>query len=79
MSLWSRIANVFRAGSPEPRDRRRACNRTSPKPSSRAAIQQRHAARFGRAAQHQQQSRDVHVIAWLDSLRADLIFGWRQL
>src|ERR1700722_18568117 len=30
-------------------------------------------------AQHQQQRHDAHVIAWLDTLRADVIFGWRQL
>ena len=28
---------------------------------------------------HREESRDVRLIAWLDSLRADAIFGWRQL
>ena len=26
-----------------------------------------------------QQSHDVRVVGWLDSLRADAVFGWRQL
>jgi predicted permease len=34
---------------------------------------------LGRAVQQQQQSHDVKVVGWLDTLRADLIFGWRQL
>jgi predicted permease len=34
---------------------------------------------FGSALRYSEESRDVRLIAWLDSLRADAIFGWRQL
>ncbi|MGH9612487.1 MAG: ABC transporter permease, partial [Bryobacteraceae bacterium] len=34
---------------------------------------------FGSPLRQREESRDVRVIAWLDSLRADAIFGWRQL
>jgi predicted permease len=34
---------------------------------------------FGSALRYGEESRDVRLIAWLDSLRADAIFGWRQL
>jgi predicted permease len=34
---------------------------------------------FGSAMRQREESRDARVIRWLDSLRADTIFGWRQL
>ncbi|MFZ0887596.1 MAG: ABC transporter permease [Candidatus Binataceae bacterium] len=34
---------------------------------------------FGAALRLREESRDVRLVAWLDSLRADAIFGWRQL
>src|ERR1051326_5583192 len=34
---------------------------------------------FGPALQLREQSRDLRLIAWLDSLRADSIFGLRQI
>src|SRR6476660_4367838 len=34
---------------------------------------------FGSALRHREGSRDVRLIAWLESLRADAVFGWRQL
>ena len=34
---------------------------------------------FGSQLRFRQQSRDASVVAWLDCLRADLVFGWRQL
>jgi predicted permease len=34
---------------------------------------------FGSALRHREASRDIRLIAWLDSLRADAVFGWRQL
>jgi hypothetical protein len=34
---------------------------------------------LGSAVRHQEESRDVRAAAWLDSLRADAVFGWRQL
>ncbi|HKV54850.1 MAG TPA: ABC transporter permease [Candidatus Binataceae bacterium] len=34
---------------------------------------------FGSPLRQREESRDVKLIAWLDSLRADTVFGWRQL
>jgi putative ABC transport system permease protein len=34
---------------------------------------------FGSMLAKREESRDIRVIPWLDSLRADAIFGWRQL
>jgi predicted permease len=34
---------------------------------------------FGSVLRHGEESRDIRVVAWLDSLRADIVFGWRQL
>jgi predicted permease len=78
MSLWSRIANAFR-----PDRLNRDIEEELQSHLAEAIEQGRDPAEarraLGHAAQHQQQSHDVHVIAWLESLRADLLFGWRQL
>ena len=34
---------------------------------------------FGSALHLREESRDIRLIPWLDSLRADAVFGWRQL
>jgi putative ABC transport system permease protein len=34
---------------------------------------------FGSQLRLREQCRDARIIAWLDCLRADLVFGWRQL
>ena len=34
---------------------------------------------FGSVLRQREQSRDIRLLAWLDSLRADAVFGWRQL
>jgi putative ABC transport system permease protein len=78
MSIWSRIANVFRA------DRMRreieeeleshiaeAVERGQPPAEAKMAL--------GSALRHREASRDIRVLGWLDSLRSDGIFGWRQL
>ena len=78
MSLWSRIANVFRGD--------RLSREIDEELESHIAEAMEHGRNpeearraLGRMAQHQQQGHDAHVIAWLDTLRADVIFGWRQL
>ncbi len=78
MSLWSRISNVFRA------DRLNREIEEEFESHIAEAIEQGRdpeAARraFGAAVRQQQQSHDVRVVGWLDSLRADVVFGWRQL
>jgi putative ABC transport system permease protein len=34
---------------------------------------------FGSIIQQRERSRDMKIVPWLDSLRADAVFGWRQL
>ncbi|MCU1272805.1 MAG: hypothetical protein JWO48_236 [Bryobacterales bacterium] len=78
MSLWSRFANVFRGD-------RLSCEIDEELQSHlQEAIEQgRDPAEvrkaFGSALRQRDESRDVRAIAWLDALRADAVFGWRQL
>jgi predicted permease len=78
MSLWSRVANVFRG------DRLNREIDEELESHIREAIEHgrdpatvRRA--FGSALRHREESRDIRLIGWLDSLRADAIFGWRQI
>src|SRR5258708_3934857 len=78
MSLWSRIANVVRP------DRLNREIDEELQSHIQEAIEQgrdpeevRRA--FGSALQQREGSRDIRLIAWLESLRADAVFGWRQL
>src|SRR5579863_3295996 len=78
MSLWSRIANVFRGDrlSREIDEElqshiREAIERGRDPADARKA--------FGSPLRQLDESHDIRVVAWLDSLRADAIFGWRQL
>ena len=75
----SRIANVFRGRSPEPRDRRRAP--VAPRRSHRARSRSRRGPprlRL-RCSDRAKRAATSACAAWLDSLRADAVFGWRQL
>jgi putative ABC transport system permease protein len=68
MSLWSRIVNVFRG------------DRVSEEIREEFQGHLEEAGReFGSAWRAMEESRDTKVIAWLDSLRADAVFGWRQI
>src|ERR1700731_3283483 len=78
MSLWSRIANVFRG------DRLvREIDEELQSHIEEAIAQGRDPAEarraFGSALRHRETSRDIRLISCLESLRADAIFGWRQL
>jgi putative ABC transport system permease protein len=78
MSLWSRITNVIRG------DRlSREIDEEMQSHIAEAIEQGRDpaAARraFGPVLQHREHSRDIRLVTWLDSLRADVVFGWRQL
>jgi predicted permease len=78
MSLWSRIANVFR-----PDRLSREIDEELQSHLAEAAEQGRDPAEarraLGPAIRLREESRDVRLIVWLDSLRADAVFGWRQL
>src|SRR5215813_13880944 len=75
MSLWSRIVNVFR-GDREIDEELRAHIQDAVA-SGRDPEEARRA--FGSELRHREEVRDFRVIPWLDSLRADSVFGWRQL
>ncbi len=78
MSLWSRIANVFRGDGPSREiDEELQSHIEDAIQHGRDRAEAQRA--FGSPLRHREQSRDVRLIAWLDSLRADAIFGWRQL
>jgi predicted permease len=78
MSLWSRIANVFRTDRlNRDIDEELASHLAEAIDEGRDPMEARRA--LGRTVQHQQQSHDAHVVAWLESLRDDIVFGWRQL
>ena len=78
MSWWSRIANVFHD------DRlNREIDEELESHIAEAVEQGRDPAEarrtFGSTLRQREQSRDIRLIPWLDSLRADAVFGWRQL
>ena len=52
---------------------------TSRKPWRKAGSRRKRGERWVPPLRLREESRDVRLVAWLDSLRADAIFGWRQL
>src|SRR5579871_4015120 len=78
MSLWTRLANSFR-GDRVNRDidEELASHLEEAAAHGRDPAEARRA--LGSPLRQREASRDVRVVAWLDSLRADSIFGWRQL
>jgi predicted permease len=78
MSMWSRIANVFRGdGLSREIDEELQSHLAEAIGEGRDPAEARRA--FGSVLRNREESRDVRLIAWLDSLRADAVFGWRQL
>jgi len=78
MSRWSRITNLLRS------DRlSREIDEELESHIEEAIAQGRDPAEarraFGSTLQRREQSRDIRLIPWLDSLRADAVFGWRQI
>ena len=78
MPFWSKIRNVFRTKSVN-RDLDEELNSHLDEAVrlGRSAAEARRA--FGSPLRHREQSRDIRLLSWLDSLRADVIFGYRQL
>jgi putative ABC transport system permease protein len=78
MSLSSRIANVFRGERLS-----REIDEELQSHIDEAIAEGRDPAEarcaFGPALRQREASRDIRLIPWLDSLRADAVFGWRQL
>jgi len=77
-SLWSRIANTFRGNrlSREIDEELRSHVEEAVE-NGRDPAEARRA--LGSALRHREASRDLRLIPWLDSLRNDAVFGWRQL
>lgn len=78
MSLWSRIGNVLRGDRVNREiDEELAAHLEEAIAHGRDPLEARRA--FGSALRHREDSRDVRLVTWLESLRADAVFGWRQL
>jgi predicted permease len=77
MSLWSRIANVLRGERLSREiDEELASHIEESIAQGRDPAEARQA--FGSTLRRREESRDIRLIPWLDSLRADALFGWRQ-
>ena len=78
MSLWSRVVNIFRADQLNREiDEELQAHVVEAVENGRDAAEARRA--FGSVLRTREASRDVRLAVWLDSLRADAVFGWRQL
>jgi predicted permease len=78
MSLLSRIANIFRPDRLAPEiDEEVRSHLAEAVAQGRDPAEARRA--FGSPLHHREESRDARLLPWLDSLRADAVFGWRQL
>jgi predicted permease len=78
MSLWSRMVNVFRGdGLDREIDEELQAHLDEAMEQGRDPAEARLA--FGSALRNRETCRDVRSVAWLESLRADAVFGWRQL
>lgn len=78
MSLWSRIANVFRGDRVSREiDEEFQAHIADAIEEGRDPGEARRT--FGSLLRQREDSRDIRVLPWLDSLRADAVVGWRQL
>ncbi|HXJ95668.1 MAG TPA: ABC transporter permease [Terriglobia bacterium] len=78
MSWWTRVANVLRPDRLSREiDEELQAHLEEAVEHGRDAGEARSA--LGSALRLREESLDVRLIVWLDSLRADAVFGWRQL
>jgi putative ABC transport system permease protein len=78
MSLWSRIGNLLRGdGLSREIDDELQSHIEEAIEQGRDPAEARRA--FGSPLRQREESRDIRLIPWLESLRADAVFGWRQL
>jgi predicted permease len=78
MSFWSRFGNVLRGERLSREiDEEFEAHIQGALAQGRDPAEARQA--FGPALRQREESRDIRVVAWLDSLRADAVFGWRQI
>jgi len=78
MGLWRRVANVFRGDRLNRElDEEFEAHIAEAVAEGRDPEEARHA--FGPLLRQREASREFRVLGWLDGLRADAVFGWRQL
>src|SRR5262249_10138925 len=78
MSLWSRIANVFRSRRVDADiDEELQSHFDDAQAEGRDQAEASRA--FGSRLRAREQVHDAIVLTWLESLVADAVFGWRQL
>lgn len=78
MSFWSRITNAFRGDRLNHEiDEEFAAHMEEAIAAGDDPAEVRRT--FGSQLRLREQSRDARIVAWLDCLRADVVFGWRQL
>jgi predicted permease len=78
MSLWTRFSNVFKNNRLNSEiDEELTSHIAEGIEHGRDPHEVRKA--FGSLVRHREESRDVRLMGWLDSLRADAVFGCRQL
>ncbi len=78
MSMWSRIANVFRGDRVNREIEEELAEHIAEAiQEGRDPGEARRA--LGGALHHRENSREIRMVPWLESLYADAIFGWRQL
>ena len=78
MSFWSRITNAFRGDRLNHEiDEEFAAHIEEAIAAGDDPAEVRRT--FGSQLRLREQSRDARIVAWLDCLRADVVFGWRQL
>jgi putative ABC transport system permease protein len=78
MSIWSRMANVFRGDrTTRDIDEEFAAHIQDAIDQGRDPHEASQA--FGSALRQREASLDIRLLGWLDSLRADTVFGWRLL
>jgi predicted permease len=78
MSLGSRLVNVLRGARLNREiDEELEAHLVEAIAEGRDPVEARKA--LGSALRHRERSRDVRLVSWLESLRADTVYGWRQL
>jgi putative ABC transport system permease protein len=78
MSLWTRMTNVFRGDRLNREiDEELEAHVAEATAQGRDPLEARKA--LGSPLRHRERSRDVRLVSWLESLRSDAVFGWRQL
>ncbi|HEY3835765.1 MAG TPA: multidrug ABC transporter substrate-binding protein, partial [Bryobacteraceae bacterium] len=78
MSLWSRITNSFRGEHLSSEiDAELRSHIDEAIREGRDPVEARRA--LGPVVRLREESRDFRLLPWLDSLRADVVFGWRQI